>query len=57
METSFFGQAIVQSPHPLQRISSIMICGIGILPLLISDPYLYQIEKLRVKLPCAKCGL
>jgi hypothetical protein len=34
--TSFFGQAMVQSPHPLQRVSSIMICGIDDFPLLIS---------------------
>jgi hypothetical protein len=27
-ETSFFGQAVVQSPHPLQRVSSILIYGI-----------------------------
>jgi len=49
--TSVFGQAMVQSPHPLQRVSSILICGIDVLPLLISDHYLYQIEKLRVKPP------
>jgi hypothetical protein len=32
MLTSFLGQAMVQSPHPLQRISSIIICGIDIRP-------------------------
>jgi len=35
--TSFFGQAMVHSPHPLQRISSILIYGINAHPLLISD--------------------
>jgi len=35
MLTSFFGQAMVQSPHPLQRASSIIIYGIDVHPLLI----------------------
>ncbi len=35
--TSFFGQAVVQSPHPLQRVSSITIYGITVLPLLNSS--------------------
>jgi hypothetical protein len=33
MTTSFFEQAMVQSPHPLQRVSSIMIYGIVVDPL------------------------
>jgi hypothetical protein len=52
--TSFFGQAMVQSPHPLQRVSSITIYDIDFHPLLMSLMFqysLYQIENLRVKLP------
>jgi hypothetical protein len=32
METSFFGQAMVHNPHPLQRSSLMVICGMVILP-------------------------
>jgi hypothetical protein len=46
--TSFFGQAMVQRPHPLQRASSICICGIAI-PLHIENQTFYQIFPLYVK--------
>jgi hypothetical protein len=38
--TSFFGQAMVQSPHPLQRISSILIYGMYLILYCISDSFL-----------------
>lgn len=38
-ETNFFGQAMVQSPHPLQRDSLTMIYGIVMRPFIEFDVY------------------